>query len=116
MLNSIMKLAAVALAGTALAASTAQAQVKLPPSVTMTAYDTGTSGFNITVAVGKMFKDKYGTDARVLPAGNDVARLQPLRLQPRRHLGDGGRASISRRKACSNLRPGNGDLRPSRSR
>ena len=45
MLNSIMKLAAVALAGTALAASTAQAQVKLPPSVTMTAYDTGTSGF-----------------------------------------------------------------------
>jgi TRAP transporter TAXI family solute receptor len=81
MLNSIMKLAAVALAGTALAASTAQAQVKLPPSVTMTAYDTGTSGFNITVAVGKMFKDKYGTDARVLPAGNDVARLQPLRLR-----------------------------------
>ena len=52
----------------------------------MTAYDTGTSGFNITVAVGKMLKDKYGSDARVLPAGNDVARLQPLRL---------GRASIS---------------------
>ena len=56
----------------------------------MTAYDTGTSGFNITVAVGKMLKDKYGTDARVLPAGNDVARLQPLRLK---------RASLSRRWA-----------------
>ncbi|WP_204280348.1 hypothetical protein, partial [Raoultella ornithinolytica] len=40
---------------------------------------TGTSGFNITVAIGKMFKDKYGTDMRVLPAGNDVARLQPIR-------------------------------------
>ena len=52
----------------------------------MTAYDTGTSGFNITVAVGKMMKDKYGSDVRVLPAGNDVARLQPLRI---------GRASIS---------------------
>jgi TRAP transporter TAXI family solute receptor len=26
-----------------------------------------------------MFKDKYGTDLRVLPAGNDVARLAPLR-------------------------------------
>ena len=80
MINPKMMLAAIALTGTAVAASTAAAQVKLPPSVTMTAYDTGTSGFNITVAIGKMFKDKYGTDARVLPAGNDVARLQPLRL------------------------------------
>ena len=81
MLYPIMRLAAIALTGTAVAASTAVAQVKLPPNVTMTAYDTGTSGFNITVAVGKMFKDKYGSDARVLPAGNDVARLQPLRLK-----------------------------------
>ena len=80
MLYPIMKFAAIALTGTAVAASTAAAQVKLPPSVTMTAYDTGTSGFYITVAVGKMFKDRYGTDARVLPAGNDVARMQPLRL------------------------------------
>ncbi len=52
----------------------------------MTAYDTGTSGFNITVALGKMMKEKYGADARVLPAGNDVARLQPLRT---------GRASLA---------------------
>ncbi|MDB5876038.1 MAG: hypothetical protein JWQ07_5480 [Ramlibacter sp.] len=86
MTHPITKLAAIALTGTAVAASTAVAQVKLPRTVTMTAYDTGTSGFNIAVAVGKMFKDKYGTDARVLPAGNDVARLQPLRLN---------RASIS---------------------
>ena len=86
LLNPIMKLAAIALTGTAMATSSAIAQVKLPPTITMTAYDTGTSGFNITVAVGKMFKDKYNTDARVLPAGNDVARLQPLRLN---------RASIS---------------------
>jgi TRAP transporter TAXI family solute receptor len=80
MINPMMKLAAIALTGTTVAASSAVAQVKLPPTVTMTAYDTGTSGFNITVAIGKMMKDKYGTDARVLPAGNDVARLQPLRL------------------------------------
>ena len=53
--------------------------VKLPPTMAMTAYDTGTAGFNITVGVGKMLKDKYGTDLRVLPAGNDVARLAPLR-------------------------------------
>ena len=90
MINPIMKLAAIALTGSVAATSTAVAQistqVKLPPTMTMTAYDTGTSGFNITVAVGKMLKDKYGTDTRVLPAGNDVARLQPLRLN---------RASIS---------------------
>jgi TRAP transporter TAXI family solute receptor len=53
--------------------------IKLPPTMAMTAYDTGTSGFNITVGVGKMMKDKYGSDVRVLPAGNDVARLAPLR-------------------------------------
>src|SRR6478672_670321 len=28
-----------------------------------------------------MMKDKYGTDVRVLPAGNDVARLAPLRAK-----------------------------------
>jgi TRAP transporter TAXI family solute receptor len=71
----------VAVAATAiLAAAGALAQeIKLPSTLTMTAYDTGTAGFNITVAVGKMFKEKYNTDVRVLPAGNDVARLAPLR-------------------------------------
>jgi TRAP transporter TAXI family solute receptor len=55
--------------------------VKLPPAMAVTAYDTGTAGFNIAVGVGKMMKDKYGTDVRVLPAGNDVARLAPLRAK-----------------------------------
>ncbi len=59
---------------------TAHAQdIKLPPTVTLTAYDTGSSGFNIAVAVGKSIKDKQGSDVRVLPAGNDVARLAPLK-------------------------------------
>jgi TRAP transporter TAXI family solute receptor len=80
MINPIIKLATIALGGVAFMATGAVAQVKLPPTVTMTAYDTGTSGFNITVAIGKMMKDKYGADVRVLPAGNDVARLQPLRV------------------------------------
>ena len=53
--------------------------IKLPPTMTFTAYDTGTAGFNIAVGVGKMLKDKHSTDVRVLPAGNDVARLAPLR-------------------------------------
>jgi TRAP transporter TAXI family solute receptor len=52
---------------------------KLPAALSFSAYDTGSSGFNIAVAVGKMLKDKHGSDVRVLPAGNDVARLAPLR-------------------------------------
>jgi len=60
--------------------------IKLPPTLTVTAYDTGSSGFNIAIAIGKAFKDKHGTDLRVLPAGNDVARLAPLRA---------GRAQLS---------------------
>ncbi len=71
---------AAALSVSLLAMPTARAQeVKLPSSLTLTAYDTGTAGFNIAVAVGKMMKDKYSSDVRVLPAGNDVARLAPLR-------------------------------------
>ena len=64
---------------------------KLPSTLTLTAYDTGSSGFNIAVAVGKTLKDKNGTDVRVLPAGNDVARLAPLRARPRPGLGHGDR-------------------------
>lgn len=74
---------ALALAGAALAtlAPAQAAEVKLPSTLTFTAYDTGTSGFNIGVGVGKALKDKYNTDVRVLPAGNDVARLAPLRAK-----------------------------------
>ncbi|MGD9805146.1 MAG: TAXI family TRAP transporter solute-binding subunit [Hyphomicrobiaceae bacterium] len=61
------------------AAPTLAEEVKLPSTITLTAYDTGSSGFNIAVAVGKAIKDKYKSDVRVLPAGNDVARLGPLK-------------------------------------
>ena len=71
-------LASVAVLAASITIASAQ-DVKLPPTLTFTAYDTGTAGFNIAVAVGKMMKDKYNTDVRVLPAGNDVARLAPLR-------------------------------------
>jgi TRAP transporter TAXI family solute receptor len=83
MIRRLMNSASGALATFALlAAAPALADdVKLPPTMTVTAYDTGTAGFNIAVGVGKMMKDKYGTDVRVLPAGNDVARLAPLRAK-----------------------------------
>jgi TRAP transporter TAXI family solute receptor len=81
MIHRLTALAPAAVASIALlASSAAYAQdIKLPSSMTFTAYDTGTAGFNIAVAVGKMMKEKHGTDLRVLPAGNDVARLAPLR-------------------------------------
>jgi TRAP transporter TAXI family solute receptor len=63
----------------AVAGSSWAQDAKLPASLTMTAYDTGSSGFNIAVAVGKMMKEKTGTDLRVLPGGNDIARLAPLK-------------------------------------
>lgn len=54
-------------------------EIKLPATITLTSYETGANAFNQAVAVGQMLKSKYGTDLRVLPAGNDVARLGPLR-------------------------------------
>jgi TRAP transporter TAXI family solute receptor len=83
MIRRLTNLAPAALAGISLVASAAALAdyVKLPPTMAVTAYDTGTAGFNIAVGVGKMMKDKYSTDVRVLPAGNDVARLAPLRAK-----------------------------------
>jgi len=72
-------IAASLLAGGALAQ-------QVPATQSWTAYDTGSSGFNIAVAVGQMMKTKSGSDVRVLPAGNDTARLNPLKA---------GRANIS---------------------
>lgn len=84
---SVMPRLAAILAMLALSGGDVLAQdVKLPPTLTFTAYDTGTSGFNITVAVGKGLKDKFNSELRVLPAGNDVARLGPLKA---------GRAQVS---------------------
>jgi TRAP transporter TAXI family solute receptor len=81
-----IRLTMLGTAALALALPVFAQDIKLPSTLTVTAYDTGSSGFNIAVAVGKAFKDKHGTDLRVLPAGNDVARLAPLK---------GGRAQAS---------------------
>ena len=78
-----MKIRFVSVASAALLASVvampATAQVKLPDQMSWTAYDTGSSGFNMAVAIGQAFKTKYNSDIRVLPAGNDIARLAPLK-------------------------------------
>lgn len=80
MIRRKMITAGAAMAAATLAVGSAFAQdIKLPGSLTMTAYDTGTSGFNIAVAIGKVMKEKHKSDLRILPAGNDIARLSPLK-------------------------------------
>jgi len=81
MISRMLALSPVVFTSLSLMAPALADDLKLPPTMAMTAYDTGTAGFNITVGVGKMMKDKYGSDVRVLPAGNDVARLAPLRAK-----------------------------------
>ena len=51
----------------------------VPKEMSWTAYDTGSSGFNIAVAIGQQFKNALGADVRVLPSGNDTGRLGPVK-------------------------------------
>ena len=48
------------------AGGVAAQEAKLPATLTMTAYDTGSNGFNQAVAVGNMLKKRFGTVIRVL--------------------------------------------------
>src|SRR5688572_19296668 len=64
----------LAAAGPALAQN-----VKLPTTLTWTAYDVGSGGYNQAVAIGNALKNKYQVDLRVLPGKNDVSRNVPLR-------------------------------------
>jgi TRAP transporter TAXI family solute receptor len=42
------------------------------------AYNLGTTGNSQAVAIGKMLKDRYAINLRILPGKNDVSRLLPL--------------------------------------
>lgn len=66
-----------AVAALSLAGSVAAQTV--PKEMSWTAYDTGSSGFNIAVAMGQQFKQVLGSDVRILPSGNDTGRLSPVK-------------------------------------
>ena len=53
--------------------------IKLPETLTWTAYDVGSGGYNQAVAIGNALKNKLGINLRVLPGKNDVSRTVPLR-------------------------------------
>jgi TRAP transporter TAXI family solute receptor len=70
---------AVCLLAFAAAPASAQQAIKLPETLTWTAYDVGSGGYNQAVAIGNALKNKLGVNLRVLPGKNDVSRTVPLR-------------------------------------
>ena len=71
--------AAAFFAVSALAATQAVAQAKLPATLAWSAYDVGSGGYNQAVGIGNALKQKYNVSLRVLPGKNDVSRNLPLR-------------------------------------
>jgi uncharacterized protein len=66
---------------TLMAGHTANAQTtqpELPRQMAWTAYNLGTTGYNQSVAIGAMLRDKFNVTLRVIPGQNDVSRLLPL--------------------------------------
>ena len=53
-------------------------KAELPRTMAWTAYNLGTTGYNQSVAIGKMLKDTRRVTLRVIPGKNDVSRLLPL--------------------------------------
>ena len=58
--------------------ASALSEVQFAKTMAWSAYNLGTTGYNQSVALGKVLKDHYGVNLRVLPAKNDVSRLLPL--------------------------------------
>ncbi|MEM7080377.1 MAG: TAXI family TRAP transporter solute-binding subunit [Pseudomonadota bacterium] len=53
-------------------------EVRLGRTMAWSAYNLGTTGYNQAVAIGKVMKDHYDVNLRVVPGKNDVSRLLPL--------------------------------------
>lgn len=70
---------AALLAALSIVATIPAASAQMAREQSWTAYDTGSSGFNIAVAIGQQFKAKLGSDVRILPSGNDTGRLAPVK-------------------------------------
>lgn len=63
----------------AAAAAAAETPITLPPVVSWSAYGAGSSGHAQGVAIGAALKNATGSDLRLLPGRNDVARMVLLR-------------------------------------
>ena len=63
----------------AVAGAVQAAEIKLPKTITWTAYNVGTAGYNQSVAIGSALKNRLGVSLRVVPGKNDIARQLPVR-------------------------------------
>ena len=52
---------------------------ELPRTMAWTAYNLGTTGYNQSVGIGQMLRQRYNVTLRVIPGNNDISRLIPLR-------------------------------------
>lgn len=68
MLNKTITLSTAVVAGTLMAGTVFAAEVKLPETVSWTAYNVGSTGYSHSVAIGKTLQDAYGVTLRVVPA------------------------------------------------
>jgi uncharacterized protein len=71
-------IALTAILATASSVSAQSTQPELPRQMAWTAYNLGTTGYNQSVAIGAMLREKYNITLRVIPGQNDVSRLLPL--------------------------------------
>ncbi|WP_339947634.1 TAXI family TRAP transporter solute-binding subunit [uncultured Albimonas sp.] len=79
-MKHLRALCAAGVAAAALAAIPATAaELQLPDQLVWTAYDTGSSGYAQAVAIGAAMQDATGTNLRILPGKNDIARMEPVR-------------------------------------
>lgn len=78
MLNKTLRKLVLAMMGAGAMFGAANAQ-DLPKNMTWMAYQTTSSGYAQTVAIGNMLKEEFGTNIRILPGKNDVSRMAPLR-------------------------------------
>ena len=79
-LGTYSRLFTVALLGFVMQAHSADSNFapEFPRTMSWSAYNLGTTGYNQAVGIGKTLKDNYNVNLRVLPGKNDVSRLLPL--------------------------------------
>lgn len=76
----MQKLAGLAFGAACLFSGWAMADdVTLPETLAWTSFDTGSLGYNQSIAVGKALQDAYGISLRVLPTSTDQSRIAPAR-------------------------------------
>lgn len=74
-----MRITTLAAAAYFVASSAYAADFKLPDQVVWSAYGTGSAGYNQAVAIGAALQEATDVNLRILPADNDIARMEPLR-------------------------------------